>query len=87
MQARIGKFDKVTGTITGYEMLSVFGKLTGVCKSVNLRNTEYVTDLALDYDEAGVNRILFKTSRGQILGAGTASASTFSVTKEVKFTE
>lgn len=87
MQARIGKFDKVTRTITGYEMLSVFGKMTGVCKSVSLRNTEYVTDLALDYDEAGVNRILFKTSQGQILGAGTASASTFSVTKEVKFTD
>jgi hypothetical protein len=64
LQARVGKFDTVTSSISGYEMLSVFGKLTGVCKIVKMVPTEYVTDLALGYDEVGVNTIQITTSGG-----------------------
>lgn len=87
LQARVGKFDTVTSSISGYEMLSVFGKLTGVCKIVNMAPTEYVTDLSLGYDEVGVNQIQITTSAGQILAMGTPSTSTFSVVKPMKFTE
>jgi len=51
-------------------MLSEFGTMKGKCKSISLKDGDYVSSLNLDFDEKLVKRIIFLTSKGQMFTAG-----------------
>ena len=87
LQTRVGKFKKVSGELTGYQMLSEFGQLRGKCKSISLQDGEYVTTVNINFDDKSIKKIIVLTSKDQMFSAGKETGLSSESVKVMKFSE